>query len=111
MTGDLRSADGSCVWNARRGDCVCLGPCATTWCLGDKQEECGPSLTVELWDLPNFERRSGLDLIAALKERQLQKWTFERETKAVEVAPTRNGALPTVRENSVVVLDNENGVK
>lgn len=41
------------------------------------------------------------------KEWQKRKFAFERELKVTEAAPEREGALETVRETSVVEIDDE----
>lgn len=72
-------------------------------------EQLGPSLLVELSNLPKLKVRLDLDMIIILKKRQQQKWTFERNLKAPElrITPERKEVLPTVKNVSVVVLNND----
>lgn len=49
----------------------------------------------------------GLDMMEILMARQQKKWAFKRAMKAEEAVPTREELLPTSRDASVVVLDND----
>lgn len=61
-------------------------------------------------NLPNFEKMLCLDFSVILEERQEQEYASERELNAVETAPIRKGARPTVSATSIVVLDDEDYV-
>lgn len=65
------------------------------------------ALTVEARDLPNSEGRMWLDMIVNMKERQKQKWAFEKKLKAAEETTPRREVLLTVGDFSVVVLDDD----
>lgn len=79
--------------------------------LAVKKDVCGPSLPKESWDLPNFKKKLGLDLMALMKERQQQKWPVESELKATEAASAEKGVLPSVSKTFIVELDYEDVVK
>lgn len=49
----------------------------------------------------------GLDMILILTELQQHKWEFESKLRASETALERKLALLTVREASVVVMEND----
>lgn len=60
---------------------------------------------------PDSEGRLGLDLMVIQKERQQQKFSFERQLKTAEAAPVRRVVRSNCTETSVVVLDKEEDVK
>lgn len=95
-----------------RGKIAPVWAVASAWgALAVSEEQDDVSHAVELKNSPDSEERLSLDLIALLKERQQQKFGLEWKMKAAEEEPVRKGARRTVRETSVVVLDNENDVK
>lgn len=71
-------------------------------------DERGLWLTVESWYLLDSEGRMGFDSVVILMEQQQQKCAFERYLKAVDAALAHEEVLPTVRETSLVALNNEN---
>lgn len=52
----------------------------------------------------------GWDVITIKKERQEQKWAFEKKLTATEALTARKEVLATVGYTFVVVVDDDNGV-
>lgn len=65
---------------------------------------------MESKDLPNYKRSMSSDMTLISKEPQQKKLASARELKIGNVAPARKEAYPTVREPSVVVMDEEDEV-